>query len=735
VNSAVVLRPLLTLVLLVCATGALAADAPDVVPTLTARRVAQPPTIDGLLDDAAWQQPSLELGKWTSYNPLYGDVIVQQTKVWVAYDEQFLYFAFQCDDPEPQRIKTSITRRDNIWADDWVGLSLDALGSGQQAYHLMVNPSGIQLDMLNSAASGEDEAPDWIWDSAGKANEHGYAVEIRLPLQTIRFRGGDAVRMGILFWRRVSRAGISVSWPGLKPNEWVFQHHAPLMFERLAARPTREVLPSAVYTGQQTRESPVDWTGLGGGAEAGLSGKWGVLPTVTLEGTVNPDFSQVESDAFQVEINQRFPIFYPEKRPFFMEGAGLFNVAGPGGDTNLITAVHTRNIVDPIGGVKLTGTMGRWTFGTLTAFDEAPGHEVAPASPLLNDKKPYIIGRAQYSLNPSSFVGAIFTDTEFGPSHNRAGGVDLNLQFKKAHTITAMALTTATLDTDGMSREGVAARTTYSFSNQRYDFSALGEHYDTGFQMDTAFYNQTGITTGWGYTGVNFYPDKKKYPWFRRFTPFSFTQFSHDRVAGGDMLLNVTGFRSSFTRQGFFRFDKFSGYEPWANQRFDMNRWRAIAELQPYRWVYLEFFGMWGDAVFYDPVDPFQGRQVNLEAEATFQPTSRFSEALRVQRVDFDRRDNGDDVYDLWIVYSRSTYQFSRHLFVRAIAQLDTSRERVLTDFLASYELRPGTVLFAGYGSLVERRAWQDDVWRPGEGDYLTTQRGLFFKASYLYRF
>ena len=129
-------------------------------------------------------------GEWLSDNPLYGSTVPQKTKVWLGHDTNFLYFAFQCEDPDPSAIKTSITRRDNIWADDWVGISLDALGTGQISYHLMVNPNGVQLDMLNTVSGGEDQAVDYVWDSAGRRNAQGYAVEMRVPLQTIRFKGG-----------------------------------------------------------------------------------------------------------------------------------------------------------------------------------------------------------------------------------------------------------------------------------------------------------------------------------------------------------------------------------------------------------------------------------------------------------------------------------------------------------------------------------------------------------------
>src|SRR5258706_8044717 len=147
-----------------------AAQQPESTPRTDVRayRVSRAPVIDGVLDDEAWTQAPLELSEWLSYNPLYGDRAPQHTSVWVAYDDDALYFAFKCDDPEPAAIKTSITRRDNIFNDDWVGFGLDSFVNGQQLYDLMVNPSGVQMDLLNSVGSGEDLAPDWIWESAGR---------------------------------------------------------------------------------------------------------------------------------------------------------------------------------------------------------------------------------------------------------------------------------------------------------------------------------------------------------------------------------------------------------------------------------------------------------------------------------------------------------------------------------------------------------------------------------------
>jgi Domain of unknown function (DUF5916)/Carbohydrate family 9 binding domain-like len=692
--------------------------------------------IDGLLDDDVWHQPPLETGEWLSYNPLHGKAIPQKTKVWVAYDADYLYFAFQCDDPEPSRIKTSITRRDNIWADDWVGLSLDALGTGQLSYHLMVNPSGVQLDMLNSASGGEDTSPDYVWDSAGRINQTGYAVEIRLPLQTIRFRGGHDARMGVLFWRRVSRAGVSVSWPALEPGKWVFEKHAPLVFNELQPRLPREAIPSTTYSRNQSREAPTQWGSADDEGELGLSAKYGITSTMTLDATINPDFSQVESDAFQVEVNQRFPVFFSEKRPFFMEGSGIFTLAGQGNDNSLQSAVHTRRIVDPIFGAKLTGNTGRVTFGTLTALDQGPGRNLPPGDPDTGKDRLFNIARGQYSLGPGDYIGAIAVDTEFAGGFNRVVGADLSWRVNSTQRVSAFLLGSASrAPRAAHGTSGIGAQAGYEYSTRKLVLIGYGEHYDKDFEMETAFINRVGITSGWGYAEYSFYPDTKKYPWLLRIQPFSFTQGGRDRNAGGTELLQVTGVRLQFTRQGYFRFDRFDGTERWAGQAFDRGNWRVQGNVQLYRWLSLNGQDLVGKAVFYDPTEPFQGTIHDRRIGATLQPSGRFSQALTYRHIAFDRESTGERVYDLDIIYSRTTYQFSRQFFIRAIAQYDSSRYRVLTDFLASYELRPGTVVYAGYGSLIERRDFVNGEWILGNGDYKTSQRGFFFKASYLHRF
>jgi hypothetical protein len=400
----------------------------------------------------------------------------------------------------------------------------------------------------------------------------------------------------------------------------------------------------------------------------------------------------------------------------------------------MIAAVHTRRIVDPIVGLKFTGSAGRLSFGTLNASDQAAGRSLDELDPRRGDDRVFNVGRVRYSLGTDRFAGALIADTRFGADRNTVGGADVSWRIGGGQHFTMMALHSWTEVAAG-ARSGAATQMNYSADSSRVNFGAQLEHYDRDFSMETAFYNRTGFTSAWTYLGVNFYPDKTRYPWIRRIVPFTFTQGGRDRMAGADDILNVSGFRFNFTRQGFFRIDWFFGREPWAGRRFDIRRMRTLGEVQLFPWLYVDGYRHAGRSIFYDPENPFAGEESRTAAGITFQPTGRLTQRVEYTRVVFDRAEGGERVYDIDILNTRTTYQFTRTFSLRGIAQYDSSQRRVLTDFLSSYELRPGTVIYGGYGALFEQRDYREDQWLPGSGPYRNTRRGLFFKASYLYRF
>jgi hypothetical protein len=678
-------------------------------------RATTAPKLDGRLDDQVWSGQPLPAENWVSYNPLRGEPEQQRTRVWMAYDDQALYFAFRCYDPDPSRIRTTITRRDNAWNDDWVAISLDSSRAGQVAYHMFINPSGIQMDALNTA-SGEDSAVDWTWQSAGRVDEEGYVVEVRVPLQSIRFRGGDDVRMGVMFFRRNSRLGISWSWPEMRPGQWVFESNVPALFQNLKQPRLLEVIPSATMSTNQRRESSGAWPKASSKGDLGASVKYGITSTVTLDATVNPDFSQVESDAFQVEVNQRFPTFFSEKRPFFMEGLGLFNLAATGGDSTMRTAVHTRRIVDPIAGVKLTGTAGQQTFAFLNAADGSVDPE---------RQKFFTIGRVMRNTGPGQYIGGLVTDVEYLGSHNRVAAADLSVRRGNSFRISSALMYSDSRTLEGIASHGVGAQVEAGYNTRRMNLGSFVEHFDKGFQMDTSFMNRVGLTRTWQYGEVQFYPDQKKHPWLKRVAPFAWVNYAEDRINRGDELFTITGLRLDFTRQGNLRIDYGDGHETFAGREFPVSRVFILGQAQFLRWLNVGAFMQNGDGIFYDPVDPFGGRSRNRQTWMTLQPSSKLSHNLSYNYAEFSR-ETGERVYRVHVLNLRNTYQFTRQFLLRAITQYDSSRRRVLGDFLASYELAPGTVVHAGYGTLVERLNA-----RP----YETTARAFFFKASYLARF
>lgn len=715
------------------------AQAPADIPVT---RVTTAPKIDGMLDDEAWKGGPLAMtpDQWVSYNPVRGDKMPEhfKTDVFVTYDDRNVYFAFHCFDNEPDKIRTNVTRRDGAFADDWIAMSLDSAGTGQAAYHLFSNPSGSQMDAINTSASGEQFDADVVWYSVARTTGDGYVVEISVPLQSLRFKGGDTVRMGLVFFRKVSRIGVSYAWPEMLPGQWVFDRPSHIVFNNLKPRRLVELLPSVTYGVRQERGvTSSSWGDADNDTQVGASGKFGITSNITLDATVNPDFSQVESDAFQIQVNQRFPIFFSEKRPFFMEGMGLFNIAR---GNNMRTAVHTRRIVDPVFGAKLTGTAGRTTFGVLSALDDHPGDVGGRGEAFADRDKLFTVGRATYAMRRSDYVGGIVTQTTHKGRTNVASGADFSIRPSATQSMAGMFLATRT--SDGRSdAKGNAALLTYEFENRRYQATVQGEHYDRDFQMDTAFYQRTGFTGASGFGQINLYPRSGQNFWMQRISPFVFAKAGRDRLQDGDENFFKTGVSFNFTRQGNANIEVSRGKEAWQGREFTVgNDVFMFANMQVVRWLSVGGGGGTGPAIYYDTVDPFQGRGYFTFFGATFQPNQHITQTVEGDLSGLERQSTGVRIYKVSVLNSKTTYQFDTHFLVRFLARYDSDSRKLLTDLLGSYELVPGTVFHAGYGSLYERgpgEVFPTDANRPVrlEEGYRATDRGLFFKASYLRRF
>jgi hypothetical protein len=248
--------------------------------------------------------------------------------------------------------------------------------------------------------------------------------------------------------------------------------------------------------------------------------------------------------------------------------------------------------------------------------------------------------------------------------------------------------------------------------------------------MDTAFINRVGVTRGWQYQDLNFYPSHQRFQWIKRINPFFWMVAAEDRIQGGTETFYLPALRFNFTRAGYLRVDYGNGHETFAKREFDVGRMMVDGSVQILRWLNVGGGAQRGPAIFYDPDDPYQGYRRSVNLRIGLQPSSRINSNTSYSFVTFDNQRTGLNVYRVHIVNMRNTYQFTPRFFVRAVTQFDSSRERVLADFLASYELSPGTVVHAGYGSLFGTAHDEMEF-----GRYVSTARAFFFKASYLARF
>ncbi|MEO8216150.1 MAG: DUF5916 domain-containing protein, partial [Acidobacteriota bacterium] len=323
--------------------------------------------VDAILDEPAWQSAT---SIPVNYEWFPGDNVTApvSTEALVTWDDRHLYVAFRAHDPHPEKIRARFNARDQATADDTVGFLIDPFNDKRSAYQFRVNALGVQMDALNSDVEGsEDFSWDAIWESAARITPDGFVAEIAVPLQQLRFpRLADAGSWGFLAMR---------DWPRDVRHRfrsiWTDQNRSCLVCQFQTIRGLRagtegrsvELNPSVTASGHQERSTPLSsFDSRESTLDAGLNARWRIAPSITLQGTINPDFSQVESDSAQLDVNTRFALFYPERRPFFLEGADFFETQLP--------LVFTRNVADPIAGLKLTGKEGPNSFAAFLARDE-----------------------------------------------------------------------------------------------------------------------------------------------------------------------------------------------------------------------------------------------------------------------------------------------------------------------------------------------------------------------------
>ncbi|HYG83211.1 MAG TPA: DUF5916 domain-containing protein [Pyrinomonadaceae bacterium] len=474
------------------------------------------PVIDGKLDDEVWKQ-AVVLKDFYQIDPGDNTPPSKPTEVLLGYDAKNFYIAYKCYD-EPDKVRATVSKRDNIFTDDYVGFFLDTFNDQRKAYAAFFSPLGIQADGTLTEGRGEDYSLDWVMESKGVINSEGWVVEVAIPFKSLRYVAGKDKLWGAHFFRRIKRLNNELdSWMPFSRSIGSNLNQAGHLtgLEGISVERSLELIPSLTIseTGRHVGAFPgtlpagsVDQGRIVNepvGLDPGLTAKLGITPTVTLDLALNPDFAQVEADQIVVTTNQRFPIFFPEKRPFFLEGIDIFQTP--------ILAVHTRSIVDPDAAVKLSGKQGRTTFGIMAASDNGPGNLSPDERGDINACRELVMLGLENNceneniLDKNAFIGVLRLKRDLGKQDSTIGMLATSYNFIEKHN--------QLFGVDGKWR--IDKKTFFDYQvlgttsrNFFYDPNTDTTNYRTGNGLGyTAILDYTGRNWGWQYYGEGFSRD------------------------------------------------------------------------------------------------------------------------------------------------------------------------------------------------------------------------------------
>jgi len=480
---------------------------------------------------------------------------------------------------------------------------------------------------------------------------------------------------------------------------------------------THSTRQSATEGRMQTDERTTDFS---------LTGKIGLTSDLTLDATYNPDFSQVEADAGQIDVNLRYALYYPEKRPFFLEGNDIFQFAGNVEDGPLGMVVHTRTIINPVFGFKLTGKAGRKsTLATIYARDDLPDDPI--------DVHPdFTIVRYKFALKEDSYIGGFYTAKEYGKDFNRVVGADGRFRVTQTsiadfHLFGAFTQRNGSDETASDHALGIR----YQYGTRKVIVDLGYQDISKNFQIDTGFITRTGIRRFSAFAMYKFYP---KSHFFQRIEPFYWSFHLYDTEDEMFETFNLFTLRFWLPKSTMFRVDTILANEVFAGERFGTSGVGIQGESQITKQIFLHLYFRRTGFIYYDPEDPYQGHGNRFGGGVRYQPLDKLRFVLSLSYVDFSRDSDKKKIYDYAILRSHNTFQINKYLFLRAIFEYNDFRERLTVDALISFTYIPGTVIYAGYGSAFEKLEWDGQDYRESN-DFLETKRGYFFKVSYLWRF
>ena len=707
--------------------------------TLVIPRVSTPPRLEDFLSmkpDSKWEGKLAKVEGFTQRLPSDGQPASQKTIAYLGYDSNNLYCIYVAFDSEPARIRAHRVARDTFYMEDKIDLFLDTFHDHRRAYVFTVNPYGHQLDGLwtEGPRSQFDGTWDGVWQSRGKLTAEGFVVWLAVPFKTMRFPTTEKQTWGIVFVRWIPRNNESNCWPWISTRiEGRISQEATLTGLEGISPERHGVLTPYAYartyrTLDQTDPANPVFEGKTIDPKVGSNGRLVFKDSFNLDMTVNPDFSQVEADQPQITANRRFTVYYPEKRPFFLENSHYFETP--------MNLLFTRDIADPQFGLRLTGKAGPYEVGWLTIDDRSPGESVPQGNPLYGDRAAFGVLRINRDLYRQSSVGLIYTDREFAGTYNRVGGIDAHLKLRKNWWLTGEAVTSETTIPGSPRTAGPAynaqlrydSRTFYSnmqFNDLSPGFNTLAGYIETD-AVDRPVYVGRTITQPplrinmRGVSEVAMYRFRPEHKYLVSWGPTVFVNPLWDH--SGNRLDMYQDYTMSWEFKGQ------TAFETYWQQDEEMLRPQDFQGL-PQNAVYSHHRdGLYFETSLISQVsfkaDYSQGALININPPAGQLPllsnvnlasvglVLRPGKHLRIQNTylleRLTDRATGASVFNNHIIYSEWVYQFNQRYSIRVIPQYTavlanpafsslSTTKNFNGDFLFTYLVNPFTALYVGY--------------------------------------
>ena len=727
---------------------------------------------EGMSPATALAKKMLKVQGFVQRDPKDGAQVSQRTEAYLGYTEKNFYVIFLAFDSEPKRIRARMLRRELIDDDDQVGLFLDTFHDHRHAYMFYTNPYGIQQDALFSEQNGPDLSFDTVWHTYAKMTARGYMAEFEIPFKSMRFQPSPSHTFGVLLARVIPRNSERSFYPenSSRSQGWLVHEGDINGFQDISPGRNLQFIPYTslgAFRALDERDPAGDrFTGKHLEPKAGLDSKIVLKDSLVFDSTINPDFGQIESDDPQVTVNQRFEVFFPEKRPFFQENSSYF--ATP------LALVFTRRVVDPLYGARMTGKIGPWAIGTFVANDRAPGKAVIAGDPLFGNDAYYGVFRLNRELGKNNSIGFIYTDrelhtgaptsfctlTECEVGYNRVGGFDTRIRFNQNWVMTAQAVTSETKFSDGTRLAGPAYQVFGERTSRKLEINTTYQDISPGFTTETGFVPRTDFRKFSNFAGYTFRPEGKV------LTAHGVRMFEQTLWDHNGTFLNYQvnpAYEWDFQRQSVFNVFGFLEHErlrPVDFSALTTNRDYAhvggglAGSTQFFKWLNVNAEVDWGTATNFVP--PANTPPViAYQNTATIRAVVRPAKGLTIENTYLMTRlldqDTGLNIFNNHIIRSKWNYQFTKEFSLRVIPEYDTvignpaltsltNTKRFNGDVLFTYLITPGTAIYAGYNSNLQNL---DPSLRFGpDGNLLRTRNGfindgrqIFIKLSYLFRY